>query len=477
MFDNTNFPWAGDLSTEIDTIGDLLRKQNYYTAYKGKWHLTEKFETANKLHAPKELLSEEMEAYGFSDYFGIGDVIGHTEGGYLHDHVISSMTRSWMRGKGQQLRAEGKPWFMAVNLINPHDVMFYNTDLHGQKEQSAFTMFRLNRDPESALYQQQWDVGLSDSRHQPFDEKGRPGAHLEFRNSRGVLVGTVPDHDANWQRQNNYYLNCLKDVDNNIVQILDELESLGIADKTIVIFTSDHGELGGAHGLSGKGATAYREQNNVPFMMIHPSYSGNKRCKAVTSHVDIATTLISLAGGNPDAAKGLPGKDISILLENPEAASVDALRDGALYNFNMLAFVDQDFLGGIGKFLAEGGSPKEIAGLGLKPNLEKRGAIRCIYDGQYKLVRYFSPLQHHVPKTMEELFAHNDIELFDLASDPREVKNLALDVGKYGEIIAMMNDKLNLLIANEVGDDDGQMLPSMDGVDWRLSSSIRSMSL
>ena len=74
MFDNTNFPWAGDLSTEIDTIGDLLRKQNYYTAYKGKWHLTEKFETTNKLHAPKELLSEEMEAYGFSDYFGIGDV-------------------------------------------------------------------------------------------------------------------------------------------------------------------------------------------------------------------------------------------------------------------------------------------------------------------------------------------------------------------------------------------------------------------
>jgi arylsulfatase len=55
MFDNTNFPWAGDLSTEIDTIGDLLRKQNYYTAYKGKWHLTEKFETANKLHAPKEI--------------------------------------------------------------------------------------------------------------------------------------------------------------------------------------------------------------------------------------------------------------------------------------------------------------------------------------------------------------------------------------------------------------------------------------
>ena len=36
MFDNTNFPWANDLSTDIPTVGDMLRSQGYYTAYKGK---------------------------------------------------------------------------------------------------------------------------------------------------------------------------------------------------------------------------------------------------------------------------------------------------------------------------------------------------------------------------------------------------------------------------------------------------------
>ena len=81
MFDNTNFPWANDLSTDFTTIGDMLRRQGYYTAYKGKWHLTDEFETANKLHVPKRILVEEMEEYGFSDYFGIGDMIAHTEGG------------------------------------------------------------------------------------------------------------------------------------------------------------------------------------------------------------------------------------------------------------------------------------------------------------------------------------------------------------------------------------------------------------
>jgi hypothetical protein len=85
-------------------------------------------------------MSTEMEAYGFSDYFGIGDVIGHTEGGYLHDDVISAGTRSWLRGQGEQLRADNKPWFMAVNLINPHDVMYYNTDLPGLRSYTHTTI-------------------------------------------------------------------------------------------------------------------------------------------------------------------------------------------------------------------------------------------------------------------------------------------------------------------------------------------------
>jgi arylsulfatase len=477
MFDNTNFPWSSSMSTDIDTVGDLLRKQGYYTAYKGKWHLTVEFETANKLHSPKKLLSEEMEEYGFSDYFGIGDIIAHTEGGYVHDDVISAMSRSWLRGKGEQLREEKKPWFMAINLVNPHDVMYYNTDLPGQNQQSGKTMLRVNREPQNVLYQQQWDVKLPGSRKQAISGNSRPTAHLDYRNSRGVMVGIVPDDDARWKRLNNYYFNCIKDVDNNIVEILDELDELGITDNTIIIFTADHGELAGAHGLSGKGATAYREQNNVPFTIVHPSHNGNKRCKAVTSHVDIATTLVSLAGGDPTSIKGLPGKDISKLLENPESAPTNALREGALYNYNMLAYIDQDFFASIGKFFAKGGTPADLPNQGFRPNLKKRGAIRSVYNGQYKLNRYYSPLEHHIPKTIEQLFANNDVELYDLINDPLEMKNLALNRNKYGDTIQMMNDKLNALIENEVGKDIGQMLPTVEGANWKLSPSIKNIRL
>ena len=77
----------------------------------------------------------------------------------------------------------------------------------------------------------------------------------------------------------------------------------------------------------------------MPFTIVHPSYEGNKRCKAVTSHVDIATTLISFAGGDPKSITSLPGKDVSVLRGDPESASTSALRDGALYNFNMFGFI------------------------------------------------------------------------------------------------------------------------------------------
>ena len=472
MFDNTNFPWSGSLSTDIDTLGDLMRSQGYYTAYKGKWHLTEEFETANELHSPERLLSAEMEEYGFSDYMGIGDIIGHTEGGYLHDDVISATSRSWLRGKGQQLQAEEKPWFMAVNLVNPHDVMFYNTDLPGQQKQSGKTMFRLNREPNYALYQQQWDVSLPGSRNQPIDEAGRPKCHLDFRDSNAAMLGAIPNEDNRWQRLNNYYFNCIQDVDSNIADILDELDALGIADNTIVIFTSDHGELAGAHGLVGKGATAYREQNHVPLTVIHPAYAGNKRCKAVTSHVDIATTLISMAGGDPEAISALPGKDISSLLDNPEAASTGALRDGALYNFNMLGFIDRDFITNVGNFMANGGTPADLSSQGFKPDLKKRGAIRSICDGRYRFSRYFSPLEHNTPKSIEQLFNNNDVELYDLINDPLELQNLAVNSNEYGEVILTMNAKLNLLIEAEVGEDIGQMLPAQDGANWTLASSI-----
>jgi arylsulfatase len=477
MFDNTNFPWANDLSTDIPTVGDMLRDLGYYTAYKGKWHLTDEFETANKLHQPTRILSAEMEEYGFSDYFGVGDMIAHTEGGFLHDGVIAAMTKSWLRGKATNLNAQNKPWFMAVNLVNPHDVMYYNTDpAGGPAKQASTALLRLNHDPNTEQFMRQWDVELPQSRNQPVSGPDRPAAHEDFANARGGLVGRVPNEDDRWRRLNNYYLNCTQAVDQHVLDILNELDDLGMADKTIIVFTADHGEHAGAHGLS-KGATGYREQLNVPFVLSHPRFPGDKRCQAVTSHVDIATTLISLAGGQSSAGQSLPGSDISAVLGAPEAASFDAVRPGALFNYNMFAYIDSDFMMNVSRFIREGGKPEDLPDQGFRPNLAKRGAIRSAFDGRYKLNRYYSPQEHHTPRTLEELFANNDVELFDLEADPHEVVNLATDRQANGDLLVAMNEKLNTLIENEVGEDAGQMLPGGNDANWRLDPSVSKLRM
>jgi arylsulfatase len=474
MFDNTNFPWIRSMSTEIRTVGDMLRDAGYYTAYKGKWHLTKEFETVNKLGSPTKIFTQEMEDYGFSDYFGVGDIIAHTQGGYLHDGVIAAMGGSWLRGKGRELAAQGKPWFLAVNLVNPHDVMFYDTDAPGTVVQAQRGITHVARDPVDPLYAEQWEFALPPSHGQALDAPGRPPAHRDFLRSHDALVGAVPDEEPRWRRRHNYYLNCLRDADRNIASVLAELDASGLADRTVVILTADHGDMDGAHQLHAKGAVAYREQNHVPLIVAHPAHAGGSQCRAVTSHLDIAPTLVALSGAAPEKrasiAQGLPGKDLSGLLRAPEAAGLDAVRDGVLFNYNMFAYLDGDYLLKALDHIRKGGKPDQLKAAGIVPDMAKRGAVRMVFDGRHVFARYFSPKQHNRPTTIEDLFKLNDVELFDVQVDPLEMHNLAVDRARHRDLILAMNEKLNRLIDAEVGEDRGQMLPGGVEAGWEVTS-------
>jgi arylsulfatase len=474
MFDNTNFPWIDSLSTEMPTIGDRLREVGYYTAYKGKWHMTKEFETVNELGSPTKIFTQEMEAYGFSDYFGVGDIIAHTQGGYLHDGVIAAMAASWLRGKGRSLGGEGKPWFLAVNLVNPHDIMFFDTDEPGAPLKPPPGLAPMARAPLDPVYAEQWELQLPPTHRQPLDETGRPAAHRDFLRSHDALVGPIAaDQDARWRRRHDNYLNCLRDVDRNIATVLDELQASGQLDRTIIVLTSDHGDLDGAHNLHAKGGTAYREQNNVPLIVVHPDVPGGKECRAVTSHLDLAPTLIAMTGAAPEKRAAitadLKGKDVSPVLSDPEGAGLNDLHEGVLFNFNMLAYVDGDFAFRALDFLHKGGRGDQLKAAGILPDLRKRGAIRSVFDGRYMFARYFSPREHNRPTSLEQIHAFNDVELYDLQADPLEMDNLAAGAHPDNDLVIGMNEKLNRLIDEEVGEDRGEMLPGGIEGGWEVS--------
>jgi len=470
MFDNTDFPWVDDMSFDLPTIGHMMRDAGYYTTYQGKWHLNEHIHEHFKEGEPYQMVGNEiMDKYGFSDFTGIGDAVGDPLFGYYTDSFVTATSQAWLRRKGKELNEAGTPWFKTLSLVNPHDVMFFDTDKPGENVQGANrTMFEPTDTPDDKIYKKKWDVPLSPTVKQPMDAPGRPMAHADYQNSQAMLTGVIPNEKDRWQRMQDYYFNCISDNDRSIDIIIKELETLGMLDNTIIIMTSDHGELVGAHGgMSGKGATAYREQNNVPFVVYHPDLSGGKKCKAVSAHNDIVPTILGMTGADKKQKKEvsakLTGKDISPVLANPTKATPDAAREGALYCYSMWAFMDADWLGKMAQAMAAG--EKMTLGTMPRPDMKKRSNIRSVFDGKYKYSRYFNSQDHNRPTTIKEIMMANDVELFDVEADPNEVKNLAMDK-KNQELLLAMNDKLNRLVDSEVGKDDGFHLPNVKDVNW-----------
>ena len=472
MFENTNAVYVPNLSIDIPTYGHLLRQSGYYTAYKGKWHLNRKFDSTNK---PVNL-TKIMDNYGFSDYddYDPGDMIGHTVGGYLHDHLVAGSAIRWLRNQGSALNDDNKPWCLTVSLVNPHDVMYFNTDAAGEKRQDPGNLvLEASRAPAHKLYGAEWDIPLPDNLYQPFDEPGRPQAHGEFDKMWSYLLGAVPPEDEPWQRLNNYYINCIRHVDQQVNRILQELDHLDLSRRTIIIFSSDHGEMAGAHGLRGKGPFAYDETIHLPFYIVHPDIQGGQNCKALTSHIDLVPTLLSMAGVSTEgqvelAGQKLPGKDLTTLLSQPEKADIHEIRDSILFTYSGLMTNDSDPF----RFLStvkdpNGGIIKAIK-QGNLPNLKKRGSLRTVFDGQYKFTRYFAPTEHNQPSNLEDLSAANDLELFDLVEDPQEMNNLAGKKSENEDLLLSMNQKLQQRIQAEIGKDDGSELPKMPNIDWLL---------
>src|SRR5215468_7124866 len=470
VFDNMEAPWQRDMSTEMVTIGHRLQQLGYHAAYQGKWHLSGTLDTAHKpVDAPLLKYRDAIEKYGFADFLGLGDLIDGPIGGYRFDSFATNSAVTWLKTSARELNAKGQPWFMAVNLVNPHDVMYVNSDAPGETVQGKANAYPIDRPPHNETYVAEWDVPLPATRSQPLDAPGRPRAHLEYQATQDILLGQWPNEDRRWRILQSYYFNCIRDCDSHLVRLLEEVKANGLDNSTIVVFTADHGELGGAHQMRGKGANAYREQQHLPLMIVHPAYPGGQTTKAVSSQVDLAPTLLALTGKPSEAVAsagtGLIGRDLSKLLNAPQQAATSAIRPAALFNYNMFSYLDAKWFAPLITVVVsdEPMAEKLKKIVRLQPDFNNRGAIRSIFDGRYRFSRYFSPIHFNRPTTYEALVGNNDLEVYDLQEDPEETRNLAQDGTAKGELMMSLNDKLNARIDEEVGDDNGKFLPLIAG--------------
>lgn len=460
---NLGLPPFNELASSVPTLGHMLREQGYHTAYKGKWHLSHIAQASDLTYGQVETTTDALLPYGFADFNLNGDPHGSHLSGFIFDKVTASDTVGWLHDH----RDDQQPWFLAVNFVNPHDIMFYSS---GPEQKSSRLrenyLGPISAGPKTGVYAKQWDVPLPKSFYAD-DLSTKPWAHRTDVEICNQVYGHIaPDDEQAWQGLQSYYLNCIRDVDQSIDQVLSALKASGRDQDTIVILTADHGEMAGAHKLRQKGPHMYKENTRVNFIVRHPDLQQARSTPALGSAVDIVPTVLELAGVTPEMqAERYPQLAGVSLAPSLGSTTMRSQRDerGHLFNYGVAMYLDPEFSEAV-MTNADRVTPWAIIRESLRqgqlgPSRDNRALFRGIHDGRYKFARYFAPSDHHTPEGLDELMRRNDLELYDTQADPDELNNLAADATAHWELISGLNQRLNALIKTEVGVDDGREHP------------------
>jgi arylsulfatase len=460
VFDQMEYSFQPSLSPNQPNMGSVLKGLGYQTAYFGK------FEMDKPLLADlgKVNYSTHAQRYGFDQFAATGDTPSGPHDGYTRDCYIAGEGVRWLRTYVPKSRKSRKPFFLVLSFLNPHDIMFADANVPGMApvQKPAVPLF-MPPLPANALYERQWDFRLAPSLTESLTAKGMPAALAEYHKGWSGALGLVPpDRKDMWRIFYNYYLNCIRDNDRSLKLVVDAMDEMDLWKDTAVVFTADHGEMAGAHGgLKGKGPFCYEANAHVPLIIAHPDGKPGTSCSALTSHLDLLPTFVGLTGLPEEkrsaAVKGLPGHNFAPLLGNPGPATVHANRKGVLFNYLGIGTVDANYLRRVMVGLAKGKKSPPLTEI----DLNKRRFLSFVFDGRYKFARYYAPNAFNAPKTLAQIFQYNDVQLFDLKSDPDEMHNLALDRKKNRGILLRMNVLLNDLMALEVGVNDGKFLPAV----------------
>lgn len=180
-------------------------------------------------------------------------------------------------------------------------------------------------DPPAEFSKPYLDMDLPSPRTYPDELKDKPMAQTQARYG---YTKEVPDYiDRNPEREARYikkiragHYGNLTFIDRQVQGILEALEEKGWLDTTIIIYTADHGSLLGDHGSFHKGLI-YERSARVPFIVHSPARYQARRTEALAGHVDLMPSILSLAG--VPAPSIVEGKDLTPLF----SAQKDSIQD------------------------------------------------------------------------------------------------------------------------------------------------------
>lgn len=258
----------------------------------------------------------------------------------------------------EQNRGKETPWLISLNPYDPHPPLDPPQEYKDRLkiEDMPLPLWKEGElDNKPPHQQKDFYQGGQDGQAEPFPELSDDDKRERFRD---------------------YYAE-IELIDDQFGRLMDYLEEIGEKDNTLVIFMSDHGEMNGDHGLYWKGAYFYEALTHIPLIMSCPSrFPKGLKCNALVELVDIAPTLMELAGY--EVPFYMQGKSLAPILTGQ--ASPDYHKDSVYSEY----------------YYCLKGTHEDIF-----------ATMR--FDGRYKIVNY-----------------HNKEfgELYDLEHDPEEFVNL-----------------------------------------------------
>ena len=309
------------LKPEIPTLPEMLADSAYRTAYMGKWHLGDEIFAQRGFQQWVSIEDNYIEYYSpgrdrkarssYHHYLlGLGHKPDSPQDRFSRDFAARRPLEHCKASFLAQRAAEfiyshrREPWILYVNFLEPHPPYFGPLDeLHTGTEAPLPANF----------------PGLGVDREPRHYAKLRPRMRevIARRLDWPEVKLQATDPEERWRealaRLNRQYAGLCSLVDQAVARILWMLETTGQADNTIIVFTSDHGEMGGAHSLIQK-SVMYEEAMHVPMLLRVPFRQSRQVTVAPpVSHIDLVPTLLELMGARLRAE--LPGESWIGLLE------------------------------------------------------------------------------------------------------------------------------------------------------------------
>ena len=291
---------ASEFPASLPTLAHRLRAQGYLTCLAGKMH----FVGPDQLHGFEERLTPDIYP---ADFAWIPNWDAPDERIDWWYHNMTSVKQAGIAEASNQLDFDDDTGFQAMRFLSDH--------ARGNRERPFFltVSFTHPHDP-YAIRQQHWDryegVDIDAPRVGPI-----PYDRMDPHSRRLVKVSGMDEveiADEDVRRARRAYYGAIAYVDDRVGELIRTLESFGLSDDVVVIFTSDHGDMLGERGLWYK-MCFFEWAARVPLIFSAPKRFAPRRVSALASLVDLLPTLLDLGRPASGPSAGIENDGRSLL--------------------------------------------------------------------------------------------------------------------------------------------------------------------